>query len=165
MYHTFRELVIATRTIFATQKRLNPGRYEAMGGDHPANRGNDVGCAIGCHFGTNLQQRLDEPDFKTFFDEKTFSFIKKAEVGYGGNGIQGILESSPERAAIIRSVIGEGVTAEDMAWLQALHDESQSLQEFLDALDGWLTNYPEAGVEHPLFTVPESHIIYLPQDA
>ncbi len=155
MYNTMRELVQATRTIFATQKSVNGGRYGPLG--------NDVGCAIGCHFGADLQLQLDVPDYTVSVDNAWK--IHKTGDGYGGNGIIGIMEDSPRRRDIIRRVIGEGISNDDLGWLQCAHDESHTLEGFIAILDQWLEEHPAPGLTHPLFTVPESHIMIVPEEA
>jgi hypothetical protein len=130
MYHTFRELVVATREKFAAVGgEYNTCRYR------PAPFGNGIGCAIGCHFTPEQQAILDASH----------------EVSYCA--IDSIMYSSPIRRAVIREVMGPEITTQQLLLLQTWHDSGRD-KPFLPKLDQWLADNPEEPITHELFTVP-----------
>jgi hypothetical protein len=130
MYHTFRELVVATREKFAAVG----GKYNSCH-YRPTLDGNGIGCAIGCHFTPEQQRILDEAHEVPFY------------------AIDSIMYSSPTRRAVIREVMGPEITTRDLILLQAWHDSGRDWP-FLPKLDQWLADNPEEPITHELFTVP-----------
>jgi hypothetical protein len=123
MYKTFRELVIATRAKFADQEYTNGGMYSP--------KGNDIGCAVGCHFTPDMQLELDSSN--------------------GYTSIGNILLHDPEKKAIVREVMGEAITYHELRMLQDWHDQCWKARDFVAILDTWLGTAEEP-VASDLFT-------------
>jgi hypothetical protein len=115
MYHTFRELVIATKEKFADQKFTNGGTYSPSL--------NQIGCGIGCHFTLEQQAALDSKE--------------------GMCSIGNILLTDHAKTAIVRSIMGPAITYHDLRQLQDWHDQYWYAEDFISCLDMWLAANPE----------------------
>jgi hypothetical protein len=124
MYKTFRELVIATRAKFSDQEYTNGGMYSP--------NINPIGCAIGCHFPSEQQLTLD--------------------FGDGYTSIGNIIKLDVKKSAMVREVIGEAITYQELRMLQDWHDQYKLAKDFIAIMDLWLGTIEEEPVTSDLFT-------------
>lgn len=127
-YTDFRDLVVATRNKYENATALSRG--EDGSGCFYGHDKNGLGCAIGCHF---------PPEVAAQFDAFGFSEIDEPPP-IDSKGIGALLRDAV-LAEIIRERVSPAITRDQLSELQNMHDNVESVSDFLADLDDWITDH------------------------